>query len=904
MSALSQGRGNVLVVEGPPGIGKSRLTAELMVLASNLGIRTLFGEAFEYQRNVPFFSLLSAVLRADPPVGDSEALRRLNASADLRYWVVQDLQAAIGSAASNHPLAIVLEDIHWADHATLLALRSLAVADADAPPVLWVFTARNGAGGPALRETLRVLKRHGATFLRLTAVPPSGVTEIVQDVVKARAEDSLLSLADKAHGNPFLLKELLHGLDEEGRVDINDGRASARGDTLPRRLSIGMQQRLDGLSEAAREVVQIASVLPDRFSVALLAAMLQRPPAALVSPIGEAVHTDLLTDDGDHLRFRHDLLRDATRQSLPQSLRRAIERQSATVLLEMGAAPEEVVTQLTRSAEVGDHAAIGALRQAACSVAHSDPSAAADLSKRALELWPARDRGRGRDALIAETVELLNRATRYREAEELAGNTLAADPTPEEEAKIRLHLAVVTNENPQRRVEHNRRALELPRITDATRARHESWLAYNVAMSGRHDQARVALSEAAAAAAATGDPESHVLCEITSAYLDCAAGYATRAITRLEQLDSLHRGSDTTVAHMLADIHRVNLLAVMGRLEDASAIVSAGVDNARRERNGLALHAWSATNGLVHLVRGRLSEALAITEPLPAPEHAGATELGMLRMLILTHVAVHTDNRMLLHQAVIDAHAIHATGTGAVRDGAAAVLALAGWHRGDVHDSARWLHGHPNIFVTPTALFHLLLTARVAVVTGDDGLRAQALEQVELLERERPGVPIFTAVAQHSRGVLGRDPDELVAAADALRSCERPLLYASAAEDAGEALQGVERTFEALAHLNAAFDAYSDHEASADARRVGRALRRLGVHRRAAGRPRAKTGWESLTGSELKVVRLIAAGATNRSVAEQLHLSLHTVRSHRRNAFAKLGINSATQLTQLMRSSG
>ena len=128
VTALAQGRGGVLVIEGPPGIGKSRLLTEVMALADKGGVRTLFGEAFEYQQTVPFFSLFMATLRADPPVGDADALRRLGGSADLRYWVVHDLADAIYAAAAQTPLAIVLEDIHWADNSTLVALRSLATA--------------------------------------------------------------------------------------------------------------------------------------------------------------------------------------------------------------------------------------------------------------------------------------------------------------------------------------------------------------------------------------------------------------------------------------------------------------------------------------------------------------------------------------------------------------------------------------------------------------------------------------------------------------------------------------------------------------------------------------------------------------------------------------------------------
>src|ERR1700760_3129712 len=152
VKALRQGRGGVLVIEGPPGIGKSRLLTELMALADKAGVRTLFGEAFEYQQTVPFFALFMATLRADPPVGDADALRRLGASEDLHYWVVHDLGDAIYAAAAQTPLAIVLEDIHWADNATLLALRSLATARPDVA-VLWVLTARSGAGGPAVQET-------------------------------------------------------------------------------------------------------------------------------------------------------------------------------------------------------------------------------------------------------------------------------------------------------------------------------------------------------------------------------------------------------------------------------------------------------------------------------------------------------------------------------------------------------------------------------------------------------------------------------------------------------------------------------------------------------------------------------------------------------------------------------
>src|SRR5580693_10464961 len=435
VTALMRGHRGVLVIEGPPGIGKSRLLTEAMALADRGGVRTLFGEAFEYQQTVPYFSLFTATLRADPPVGDADALRRLGSSADLGYWVVHDLADAIFAAAAQTPLAIALEDIHWADNATLLALRSLATARLDAP-VLWVLTARTGAGGPAFQETLSALQRANATFMRVAPMSPGAVAHMVSDAVRANADESLLNLAAKAHGNPFLVSELVGGLGEEGRLTVSGGRAVARGHALPRRLGAGMQQRLDHLSPGAGEVVRVAAVLPDRFSAGLLAAMLDRPPASLMAAVEEAVRADLLVEDDEQLRFRHDLLREATRQSLPQSLRRAMERQSASVMLRIGAAPAEVATQLARSAEPGDREAISALRAAAQSIGDSDAGAAADLSQRALDLLAADDPDHGQ--LVAETVELLNRASRDEEAEELAVAALSEVTSPEEEAEIHL----------------------------------------------------------------------------------------------------------------------------------------------------------------------------------------------------------------------------------------------------------------------------------------------------------------------------------------------------------------------------------------------------------------------------------------------------------------------------------
>jgi DNA-binding CsgD family transcriptional regulator len=514
---------------------------------------------------------------------------------------------------------------------------------------------------------------------------------------------------------------------------------------------------------------------------------------------------------------------------------------------------------------------------------------------------PAHDADHG--PLVAETVGLLNRASRYHEAEELAVAALSEAASPQEEAEIRLRLPTLNKHSAQRRVEENRRALQLGDISEVTRARHLAWLAYNLVIHDQRGQRRAAADEAAAAAASTGDLEARILADVALAVLDGGEGYAGRSVGCLEERCALARASDATAAHDLATNHYAILLAVVGRLDDAAAQVADGTQQARREGNAMALETWATIDGMVHLAAGRLSAARTAAESLPRPQRTVVTELDMIRTVILAEVAARTDDRTLLQQMVNDARDAYSTGSSMVGRSAAHILALAAWQRDDVHDAMRWL-GDIALFespIWPQVLDRVIFSARVASAAGDAGLRVRVLHAMDLLERERPAIPLFTGVAGYARGILEGDAQALLAAADVLHLLSRPLLYAAAAEDAGAALTHADRGGEAVDQLNAAFDTYVHHEALDDARRVGRELRRLGVERRVVSQPRAKTGWDSLTDSELKVVNLIAQGVTNQSVATQLHLSVHTVKSHVHNAFAKLGINSRAQLAQLMR---
>jgi DNA-binding CsgD family transcriptional regulator len=160
------------------------------------------------------------------------------------------------------------------------------------------------------------------------------------------------------------------------------------------------------------------------------------------------------------------------------------------------------------------------------------------------------------------------------------------------------------------------------------------------------------------------------------------------------------------------------------------------------------------------------------------------------------------------------------------------------------------------------------------------------------------------AVARHARGLLDDDEACLREAVRLMGDSERPLVRASAQEDLAR-LVGADRPREAVALLDDALSAYTAAGAERDAARARRRLRDLGVRRRRTlGPPGGQHGLAALTRAEQEVVRLVAQGGTNREVAARLFLSPHTVNTHLRNAFTKLGVRSRVELARRVAAEG
>jgi DNA-binding CsgD family transcriptional regulator/tetratricopeptide (TPR) repeat protein len=645
-----------------------------------------------------------------------------------------------------------------------------------------------------------------------------------------------------------------------------------------------MRDRLDRLGTDACQVVRVAAVLGQRFTAEELAAVLDRRPSQLLEPIDEAVRVDMLTETGDRLSFRHELLRQAVLGTLPLSLRRSLQREVATALVEHGASAVHVAAQVAESALPGDAWAVGQLRAAARELSSTDAEAAADMSVRALELCPPDGPERG--ALLIETLELLHNALRDDEADALAAEALEGALTPEQQAAVRLTLSTRFSRPGHERAEENRRALRLSGLSARMRARHHGWLACTLANAGQIDEAHEH-AEQAIAVAGDDDGSGRALGLLAQSTIALRRGEYAAALAKLDTID----GDGEPPLPCLVELRRAEALGLLGRLDEAMVLLGDNLQRQRRERRPSLEGAWLALGAQLRFMAGAFDEALADAE---AAEALGfpftATPGGAGAVLSRLEIAVHTGDAGQRRAALGAAQRIEPEGG-----------PVAHWHRswvfaltsGEVHEAVRRLDASAALLPRdPAYLPHL---ARLALAAGNAGLARRAVAAADAIERANPGVPLLTGLAAHARGLVTGDARSLGRAADLLAGTQRPLTAASALEDAGRVLGDVER-------LGSAFEGYSRLGASTDAKRVAGRLREHGVRLR-IGRPAPPApaqGWDSLTESELRVVRLVGAGASNRRAAERLHLSPHTVSTHLRHAFAKLQINSRVELARLL----
>ncbi len=445
---LGDGAASTLTIEGEAGIGKTRLVQRLVDDAASNGVATYCGHAHPFERTRPFGVVAAALglsRRSPDPrraaigalLAGQDAGPSALAGGDVQYRVVEEIVDLVETACVERPVLLVVEDLHWADSASMLAISSV-VRQLPLSALLVVVTARPA---PLSAEAVRLLddlSPGGSRSVQLRPLAAEDVRALAAGVLGEPPGPVLTVLLAKAGGNPLWAEAILRSLADEGLLRSDDGSVEATTTELPVSLSDLVVRRLRPFSPDTLELLQITAVLGDAVSLRDVAAVARKSPTEVVRELGDAFAAHLLDEAGDRIVFRHQLVHDAVYQHVPAPARRLLHREAALALMGAGADPLDVANQLVLGAERGDEQAVAWLRDAAGEASSQAPTVAVELLRRAEALLPAGHPDA--DVLSSEIVFALLRVGKVAEATDRAEAVLARQHAADVDIPLRLAL--------------------------------------------------------------------------------------------------------------------------------------------------------------------------------------------------------------------------------------------------------------------------------------------------------------------------------------------------------------------------------------------------------------------------------------------------------------------------------
>jgi DNA-binding CsgD family transcriptional regulator len=898
-----QGVGDCVLIEGPPGIGKSRLLATLAERAQELGMAATIARTNELDRVAPLNTFLTALQDSEPPVLTPADIADIAAqSGSNRFLLVDRIGERLEEYAHARPLLLALDDAQWADELTLLLVRIL-VPRLSTSAVLWLFACRPLPSHAP--DALQGLIDEGAHRVQLAPLSADAVRQMCENLLRATPDETVLGLVQRGGGNPFLVEELLTRLKDGGQVRIDGMVATSTTWDLPPDFVTAVDRRLSDLSLDSRRLLDAGAVFSRPFTVHEAAGLIGKAPADLAGTAKEVVDLGILVSKGAELGFRHELLREAVYYRLPLPIRQAMHREAAVVLRSEGRPMVEVATHLAQSARRGDQAAVEVLREAAGDVAAKAPGTAADLVVRTLELVDEQDAIR--PALIAEAVRFLALAGRIDEAIHL-GETALAEPMSEfDGSAILLGLAEALKHAGKHDVvvDYTTRALARTDLDETSRADLYAIRAHAMLHTGDLDGAEKAGQQAAEVGGAAGASAAVVSGHEARSVVLRSQGRLTEAVTVVRQAVRIAAAEGGEARHRHPGLWLGRALVAVDQFVEAESIYHSGRRLAEELGSAWSLPLWHLYLADMQRDAGRLDDANAEAEAgLRVADQLSARATSPSLLAVLANVAVCKDDLALAERELTRAEHFSIGDIGLAAQDIAWSRALVAEARGDNKAAMEALGGQfealPRRLLllaqSPPCAPHMV---RIAAAAGDRAAAAAVAAAAAELAKRNPNVASLAGAAAQATGLATHSVRELREAVQAFRFSPRVLGSASAMEDAARAEHSMGHHSRAVELLDEALHVFVRCDAVRDAARVRRRLRRLGVRRR-SGRDSTSTasGWGSLTDSELRVVRLVAEGMTNRTVAQRLFLSPHTVDSHLRHSFAKLGVSSRVELTR------
>jgi DNA-binding NarL/FixJ family response regulator/tetratricopeptide (TPR) repeat protein len=883
LGAVRSGRGRSIEIAGEPGVGKTALIAELSARAG--GWQVLTGRGTEFEADVPFGIFADALDDAVAALGPDRAKRlsgdRLGELATMlpsiaaptpsldgeRHQLHYAARALLAGMADARPLLLVLDDVHWADPASLELIAHLVRR----PPAstLLVLAYRTAHRPRALRGdpiTLRPLTRSDADAM-LTDVPASHRDE----------------LYERSGGVPLYLEAMLKGSGPSSFV----------------------QDEMDALSPAARRLAQGAAVAMEPFGpeLAAAAAELDDPLHAL----DELLNADLVraTDTPRRFRFRHPIVRQAIYASAGAGWRLGAHARVEAVLARQGAAAARRAHHLEQCAEPGDRQATDVLAQAAAEAAPRAPAAAAHWWAAALRLLPADTPNDERLALLVPRATALGAAGELAESRDALYEALALIPQAELKGHVVAFIAMI-----EQLLGHHETAHALLTETLAAQPHGKPATALRIELAkGRYFAAdwRGMRRYAADALATARTLEEPPLIAAAAGILALAEYHLPDVATARPLLDEAAERLDALTDDQLAG--RLDAALFVGwaeqclaRWDDVHRHYERALRVASATGQGYLRIPMTIGRAIAYLWQGNLAAAAELAEDgIEIARLSGHDQWISWTLTTRCWIATLAGELERALESGREAHAIARrlprSHWGALT---ACYLAEAHLEAGD-HETARRMLVPELQFVErafQTRWYEVLTRAELAAGRFSDADRHAAHAEMAACGL---GLPARSSEALRARAAVLLAAGDSAGAARTARISAREAHAAGNRLDAaraqllaGQALAAGGHDREATVELLTAQEAFTDAGASRFTDQTARELRRLGrrVARQGRRRRRPETGVAALTDREREIAELLAGGHTNRRIAAHLHLSTKTVETHLANIFGKLGVRS------------
>ncbi|WP_216896599.1 helix-turn-helix transcriptional regulator [Nocardia alni] len=907
------GHGVVVVVEGEPGIGKTALLDAVRRHFRSRKVKILSGRGALIENQVPFTAIASCFESKSPSedvlMDRARALLRsegpAEGAASREFAVSEALLTVIDGLCARGPVALAVDDLQWADAASLLVIRRLA-AGITQLPLLMLVAVRPVPRDESLAAVLRELGESGATWLRLNPLDEPAVAALTEDVAGAPAGPGLRTIVATAGGNPLYVTELVAGLRQAGEILLSEGIAEQIGTsvdgedatiTLPRTLTDTILRRLDFLPVAARQILSMAAALGPEIEAYELSTVLGVSVLEVWNAVSLALETGLLAHTEHRLGFRHDLIRQAFARQVPDDTRRALQARAAHALIETGASAENIALFLVASRTTLDQPCLTWLTRDADTLIVRAPDLAVSLLDSALTT--ARLPKAARAALCLHQVRALLWSGRAARAEAAARTALAAhslDPTADGALRWLLAQACHGQGRLRDAITESRNALALPSLAPQEQGQIHGFMALTYCFLEDFTAAEKAAEKAISIGRIHDDPVAGGFGYMGLGGFRLCNGQLDDALTMADKvIDAYNTGVQAGKRFDQFDPYllRSHCLIELDRTEDAHA----ALDAANRfclDNHGTYLAPNLLARARLMYVTGDWDDALAELDALhEAPDTLGYDAPGQTLAAI-----IHMRRGQITERPTIPAQdsSMGARAHSHFHPWAHALIAEA------EEDAGASAHVLVDIICQPAPVLNVFLhhaipdAARLVYSIGDRaGLeivtaKADAIAEVQ-------STPSRRGAALLCHGLLENRPDLLAEATQQFRQAGYRLLEAQTQENLAVLLAADGQTGPARETMEAAIELYDQFGAETDSARTLSRLRRLGVRRGTRGsRQRPKTGLAALTVTEQKVAKFVALGMSNSDIATQMYLSRRTVQTHVSNILNKLDLRSRIQI--------